>query len=334
MSLNRKKGMTVWVLFLVVLILIGTVLTACSSNKNTKEENETKLTQTIKIASLKGPTGMGLAYLMMQPNQYEITTYQSPEEAVSKLLSGEVDVAAVSSNLGAVLYNKTKGDMRLLSINTGGVLYLAENGNEINGLQDLKGKTILASGKGGTPEYVLKCLLLKNGLDPEKDLTIHWLGNHTDVAGALMAQKESIALLPEPFVSVVTAKNNEINIPVDLNAVWKEEFDSDLPMGIFLVSKNFAEERASDIETFLSDVRNSVKSVNEKPKDAASILVEKGVMDNEVVVKQAIPRCNIIALEGQEAYHALDNFYQILFNMEPSSIGGKLPDKNFYLNLE
>ncbi|WP_324824480.1 ABC transporter substrate-binding protein [Sinanaerobacter sp. ZZT-01] len=331
MNLNSNKSMRFWSFLLVIFMLLS-IMTACGLNENKEEEKE--LAQPIKIASLKGPTSMALTSLMTQEGQYEITAYQNPQEAASKLSTGEVDIAAVSSNLGAVLFNKTKGDVKLVSVNTGGVLYLVENGKQIRELQDLKGKTILASGKGGTPEYVIKCLLLKNGLDPEKDVDFRWLGNHTDTAGALMAEENSVALLPEPFVSAVTAKNEEINVAVDLNTAWKSQFHSELPMGIFLTTKAFAEERKEDLDLFLSEVEGSVDFVNKKPEEAAKTLVKKGVMDKEEIAAHAIPRCNIIDLKGEDARQALDTFYQILYDMDAGSVGGKLPDNTFYLNLE
>lgn len=335
MNLCKKKcGTALWICLLSVLLLVGTFLTGCGADKEANNKVGQELSAPIRIASLKGPTGMGLAYMMNQSDQYEIITYQSPEEAVSKLLSGEVDIAAASSNLGSVLYNKTKGDLRLLSVNTGGVLYLVENGNSLKDIQDLKGKTIVASGKGGTPEYVLERILLDNEIDPEKDVTINWLGNHTDVAGALMAQPGSIALLPEPFVSVVSSKNEEISIMVDLNDIWQQRYQSNLPMGIFLATKKFTDERTADLNIFLNDCKDSVNRVNETPADAASIIVEGGILDNAEIVEKAIPRCNIIAVEGEDAFEALDNFYQILFEMEPASIGGTLPDITFYFNVE
>ena len=126
----------------------------------------------MKIGALKGPTAMGMAQLLDDEN-YEFSLAASPDEIVPMIVQGQVDVAAVPSNLASVLYQKTDKNVSVLAVNTLGVLYLVENGDSIQSVDDLKGKTIYASGKGATPEYALNSVLKSNGLDPEKDLHVH-----------------------------------------------------------------------------------------------------------------------------------------------------------------
>ena len=123
----------------------------------------------MKIGALKGPTAMGMAQLLDDEN-YEFSLAASPDEIVPMIVQGQVDVAAVPSNLASVLYQKTDKNVSVLAVNTLGVLYLVENGDSIQSVDDLKGKTIYASGKGATPEYALNSVLKSNGLDPEKDV--------------------------------------------------------------------------------------------------------------------------------------------------------------------
>ncbi len=313
-------------------------MTACGGNSDpadpgqdqNAQEPAAELSAPVKVAALSGPTGIGMALLMNRPDQYEITIYQSPDEVVGKILSGEVDVAAVPSNLGAVLNNKTKGGVKMLAVNTGGVLYVVENGKTVTRLEDLRGKTILASGKGGAPEYILNRLLMDAGLDPAKDVTIQWLANHADIASTLLTQEGAVALLPEPFVSVVMDQSEQVNVAVDLNKLWKDNYGQELPMGTLIASKDFVENRAGDPEIFLKAYQDSVDEVNSHPAAAADVVAEKGIIADAVTAEQAIPRCNIVFLGGSDAKAALEPFYEVIFQMDPKSVGGTLPSEDFY----
>ncbi len=309
---------------LVLTILIAGVFTACAT------EPEELLTAPIKIASLNGPTGIGMVQLMEEPDKYQVTMYQSPDEVVGKIISGEVDIAAVPSNLAAVLYNKLEGDIILIGVNTLGVLYIVENGDAVTDISDLKGKTIVASGKGGTPEFILNQLLVNAGLDPQKDLTVNWLLNHTDVASTLMAKEGTIAMLPQPFTTIVTEKNPKVRIAVDMNAQWKTSQETELPMGVLIAKKSFVEMREADLTIFLKDYTASVDFVNADIEGAAELVSQYGIIPDVLIAKKAIPQCNIVFISAQDGKADLIDFYQIISAMDPKSIGGTMPDENFY----
>ena len=179
------------------------------------------------IAALKGPTAMGLVKLMKDSesgettgNEYTFTLAGSADEVTPALLKGELDMACVPANLAAVLYNKTEGEIEVLAVNTLGVLYIVENGESVHSMADLKGKTIVAAGKGATPEYALRYLLTENGIDPDNDVTIDWKSEHSECVAALASGQASIALLPQPFVTVAQSKIEGLRMALDLNAEW------------------------------------------------------------------------------------------------------------------
>lgn len=305
-------------------VLMAGVLTGCGP------EPEELLTAPVKIASLNGPTGIGMVKLMEVPDKYQVTMYQSPDEVVGKIISGEVDVAAVPSNLAAVLYNKLEGDIVLVGVNTLGVLYIVENGEAVTDLSDLKGKTIVASGKGGTPEFILNQLLRTEGLDPQKDVTVNWLLNHSDVASTLMANQGTIAMLPQPFATIVMEKNPKNRVAVDLNADWETTQKTELPMGVLIAQKSFVEERESDLALFLKDYKASVDFVNTDVEGASELVSQFGIIPDPLIAKKAIPLCNIVFISAQDGKSNLIDFYKIISAMDPKSIGGTMPDENFY----
>jgi NitT/TauT family transport system substrate-binding protein len=291
---------------------------------------QTQTSEPLKIAALNGPTGMGLIQLIDQADaKYEITIYQSPDEITAKVISGEVDIACVPSNLGAVLYNKTK-QVQLVGVNTLGVLYLVENGQSITSLEDVKGKTILSSGQGAVPQFVLEYLLEQQGINPKEDVTIQYLANHTDIASTLLTQEGTIALLPQPFVTTVLAKDDAVRVVMDMNALWTDTTGEGLPMGVVITQKQVAKNRAKEIEAFVKEYRDSVAFIEENLEEAANLIVKHELLPNVEIAKIAIPNCNIVFEEKEEARVMLDAFFRILEQNEPKSVGGIIPDEGFY----
>lgn len=313
---------------LILTLVIGTVFTGCAQEPAAPVEPE-GFSAPIVIGTLNGPTGMGMVGLMDQTDKYNITAYQAPDEIAGKIITGELDMACLPSNMASVLYNKTEGAVVVVSVNTLGVLYIVENGTQnVTSVADLSGKTIYGSGKGAGPEFILQELLNKAGVT---DVKIEWMANHSDAASSCMAKEGSLALLPEPFVTVVGAKNEAIHVAIDLNASWAEVTGVDLPMGVIIAQKSFVEERGDDIAVFLADYRESVDFVNSSP-DAGQAIADWGFIENPVVAQKSIPNSNIVLYEDDfdVTKSMLEAYFQVLFNMNPASLGGKIPDENFY----
>lgn len=295
----------------------------------------TKPVEPLEVAALNGPTGIGMVQMLEEMEgaenpKYNIVLYQSPDEIVGKVVSGELDIACVPSNLGAVLYNKTEGGIKLLGMNTLGVLYIVENGQTVQNIEDLKGKTILSSGKDSTPEFVLNYILNEAGLVPGEDVTVEFMGNHSDIASKLMAEEGTIALLPEPFVTTVLAKDKNIRMAIDVNEAWNNLNQMDLPMGIIVANANVVKDNAKGIEAFLKDYEASVKFVDENLEDAAELVEKFGIVPNAALAKVAIPKCNIVYRGSSASKDSLNKFYEILEQANPKAVGGKLPDEAFY----
>ena len=260
----------------------------------------------MKIGALKGPTAMGMAQLLDDEN-YEFSLAASPDEIVPMIVQGQVDVAAVPSNLASVLYQKTDKNVSVLAVNTLGVLYLVENGDSIQSVDDLKGKTIYASGKGATPEYALNSVLKSNGLDPEKDVTIEYKSEHAEVVAALAEDQTAVGLLPQPFVTD----------------------GSRLVTGVVIARNDYLKEHEADIDAFMDAYKDSVEFVNSDTEAAAQIIGNHDIIPAEVAAK-AIPECSIVFMEGDEMQTILSGYLNTLNEQNPETIGGQLPDEDFY----
>jgi NitT/TauT family transport system substrate-binding protein len=321
--MKKRLGKALTLMLSAVLVFSTVLAAGCSSQPKAK----------IKIAALKGPTGMGLVKLM-EENQdlYEITLYDSPDQIVSKIVTGEIDGAAVPSNLAPILYTKTQKKIKLTNLTTMGVLYIVENGDSVKSIADLKGKTIYASGKGSTPEFVLNYILKQNGLEPDVDVKIEWKSDHATVSAAVASGEATIALLPEPFVTTTKAKVTNLKVPVDLTTEWSKVAgdDSELIMGAFVMTTNIIDTRKADVDKFLEKYKASVDYVNKNPKEASELIAKYAILPNAAVAQAAIPGSHIVFTSAQDAKKSLEGFFTVLMNSNPASIGGSLPDENFY----
>ena len=319
-----------------------TANTDTSSTQSTKSEEPAKKDD-VKLAALMGPTGMGMAYLLdaakkgEAENNYDFTVYSGPEEVTSKLVSGQVDIAALPTNAAATLYNKSNGKVKILALNTLGVLYLVTKGDNIKDVADLKGKTIYVSGQGATPEYVLTYVLNQNGLKVGTDVKLDFTyANHDDLVAFAAAGKADVVLLPEPKVTALLTKNADLKVAFDLNDLWAdatkdgENNDSAIAMGCIAVNTEFAKAKPQAVEKFLEEYKASVNKVNLDHEAASQVIADMGIVPAAPVALKALPRCQIVCITGNAMQAKISAFYNVLYTANPDSVGGKLPDDNFY----
>ncbi len=289
------------------------------------------------VCGLVGPTGVGLADLMRRNEagntalDYTVTLATSPEEIVGKFTAGEVNFAALPTNLAATLYQKTDGAVQVLALNTGCVLYVVENGDSIASVADLKGKTILSTGEGANPEYILRYLLSENGLDPDSDVTLDFVAENDELAAALVGGTADVALVPEPLCSTVLAKNPDLRVALSVGDEWvKTQNNAEPYMGCIVINKQFAIDFPSKVEAFLSDYKVSVETAQTDVKTVAKLCEKYGIIGSAAIAEQALPRCALTCVTDKEMANALDPYLSVLYVANPKSVGGKLPSEGFY----
>lgn len=331
-----------WLSLVLIGILVLGLLAGCGPKAPTetkKSEDASKTTNktTFRIASLKGPTTMGMVQLMKNAedgktkHDYQVEMYGTADEFVPKLVRGEIDVALVPCNLASVLYNKTKGAVQVAAINTLGVLYIVESGNSIHSMEDLRGKVIYSTGKGTTPEYALRYLLKQNNIDPDKDVTLEYKSEATELAVMLSEAENVVAVLPQPYVTVVQAQNDKVRIALDMTKEWdKVSENSSMVTGVLLVRKEFAEKNAAAFSEFLDEYKASTEFVNSNVEEAAALIEKYGIVAKAPIAAKAIPLCNITYIEGKAMQEKISGYLQVLYEANPQSIGGALPGDDFY----
>lgn len=325
----------------ILLILLSlVVLSSCNSNDIT-EETEVTESKFVNVGSLKGATTIGLAKMIdtveenggFIPNnsdvEYDFKQFGLAEEVVNGLLKGETDLATIPANLASTLYNKSDGDIQVICINTLGVLYIVENGNNIQSIEDLNGETIYSIGKGITPEGVLNSFIKENNLT---DINIEYKSEASEIAALLKMEKDIIAMIPEPFVSVVEKGNENVKRIFDMNKEWERiNNGNSMVTGVLVGRREFIEENEDVLQTFLKEYEKSIQFAKVNFDETAEIVERMGIIP-EGIGKYSIPNCNLDFIEGQDMTSLLRDYLTNLYKFNPDLIGGFLPKEDFYYN--
>ena len=328
-------------LFLIVCTALS-MIAGCTKNSDTTDTPETTASNVnsspinINIGCMKGPTAIGMIKLLSDSdagkstNTYNYTIAGTADEISTKLIKGEIDIAAVPCNLASVLYNKTEGEIVTVAINTLGVLYIVEAGDSVNTVSDLKGKTIYSTGQGTTPEYTLRYLLSSAGLDPDNDVNIEYKSEAPEVVAALTNNHDAVAMLPQPYTTVALNSDESFRIALDVTAEWEKLSDSTVVTGVLVARKSFIDENKDGFATFLNEYSASTQYANDNIEDTAALLESFDIF-KAAIAKKAIPYCNVTCITGTEMKDKALAYLQILYDQNPAAIGGKLQEGMFYI---
>lgn len=287
----------------------------------------------VTVLAMKGPTAMGMVSMMadaenITSNNFVFSIITAIDEVTAQLLKGDADIAAVPANVASVLYQNTEGQVQVLAINTLGVLYLVENGEEINDISDLEGKTIYASGKGATPEYALNYILAENGLSDS--VTIEWKSEQSEVVALLAKDENALAMLPQPFVTTAQMSQENLRIALDLTEEWDNTgSEGRLITGVVVANADFVENNPYAVEDFLNHYEASVQFMTENTEEGAQLVGENEIVTQEVALL-ALPYCGLTFIDDIDMKTGLTGYLQELFDQNPASIGGAMPEDDFF----
>lgn len=292
--------------------------------------------ETMTIIGMNGPTGMGLVYAddEQYAGRWSVQYVASAEEAKVAFVSGNADIVCLPTNLAAALYNKLPDDgVRLLGLNTLGVLYIVENGDAVQSLQDLNGKTLYVTGQGSTPEYVIRYILEKNGMTDQ--VTLEFVDDHDTLATMIASGICDLAMLPEPKVTAALMKNTDLRAALDVTELYNETARSNgeesvLSMGCVITTQKVIDEHPEGIRALIDAYGISVENVNGSVSKSAERMAEKGIIPKAQIAMQAIPRCHIVFITGTEMKELIRPFFEMLYESDPRAVGGALPGDDLY----
>lgn len=309
-----------------------------SIQEGTEESSAEAEPVEVRIGSLKGPTSMGLLFLMEEAKNgeakedYSFQMATGVDEILPLMIKGDLDIVLVPANIASILYHRMEGGVSVIDINTLGVLYMVSAQEGIESFEDLKGRTIYLTGKGTTPDYVLQYLLAQNGMSTE-DVTLEYKSEATEVAAVLAENADAVGLLPQPFVTAACVQNESLKVVLDMNQEWQKvqgEAGSSIVTGVTVVRKAFLEEHEDAVKTFLEEHEKSTQAINADPKKGAELAVEAQIVAKEPIAEKAIPECNITCIRGEEMKQALQGYLEVLYEQSLGEAGGGLPEDDFY----
>lgn len=325
---------------LLLALTLALSLTACGTQANTEPEQpaDTPAPAEVNLYVLSGPTGIGAMNLWAAAdagetqNTYHITMPGANDEVVAAISNGDADIAAVATNLAATLYNKTSGGVTVLAVNTLGVLSLLGNGQEVATIADLAGKTIYAPGQGANPEYILRYVLTGNGLDPDKDVTIQFVGEGSELLTVWQTDPEAIIMAPQPVATSILMQNENAVTLFNMTDEWDKVSggDSTLMMGCVIVRNEFLQENPGAVALFLQEYAASIEKAQSDVEGTAALCEQYGLIPKAALAKAAIPSCGLTFVTGAEMKSALSGYLQVMFDADPKSVGGAMPGDDFY----
>lgn len=332
-----KKRLITTILSVALLATSLFTFTSCKNNTSTDNVTTGATTQTtINIASLKGPTSIGLVKLYSDSdnnetaNQYNYSIHGTADEISTGLIKGDIDIAAIPCNLASILYNKTEGNILIAGINTLGVLYIVEKGCEINSVNDLKGMTIYSTGQGTTPEYTLRYLLSENDINPDTDVTIKYSQEASEVVAAISAKDSAVAMLPQPYVTVAMNSVDDLSVALDISEEWEKlDSESTVITGVIVIRKEFAMKNPDAINSFIEEYSKSTEFANNNIDECADLLEQFDIFKS-AIAKKAIPECNVTLITKEDMKNKVLSYLKVLYDANPASVGGTLPDENIF----
>lgn len=305
------------------------------SSSSSPDVSQPVPTGSVRLTVLSGPTGVSAAKLLADDADstapaYDATVASANDEVTAALINGSTDIAAVATNVAANLAAKTNGGIQVLAVNTLGVLYILEKGDTIHSMADLRGKTLYATGQGANPEYVLNYLLTQNKVDSAQ-VDIEWL-TAQEVSAKMASSEKAICMLPVPAATALMLQDTKVRQAVSLSEEWERLEQGALPMGCVVARTEFIEANPQAVSDFLTQYQASIAYMSDPANldEAAKLVAQFQLTPNEKIAAAAIPQCNLTFLTGEDMKNVLEEYYQVLFQADPASIGGSMPYDSFY----
>lgn len=286
------------------------------------------------VMVLNGTTGFGMAKLISDAStggaalDYNFSVESDASVVTAALINGSCDIAALPTNAAATVYSKTEGGVQMLAINTLGVLYVVVNTENaaVESLDDLAGMTVYAPAQN--PTFLFQAIL--SAAEIEDVIIDNTYAQPADLRTALAAGEVDIAVLPEPMVTIACAANETLSPVLDLTTEWDAVYPAgSLVQGCIVARTEYIDQNPEAIELFLEEYEASITYLTQG-EDAGALIEETGVFTNGAVAQKAIPNCNVCFLAGADMMTAMNSFSEILFEVQPTAIGGAVPGNDFY----
>lgn len=310
-----------------IFIFAWMLITISCSDKN----------KTITIGIPDGPSTVSFIKMINQPptidgHEVKFIIKSDPMQIETMMMQNKLDFAVLPTVMAANLYNKGV-DYRLLAIPIWGTLYLATNDSTVNDIKQLKNQTVHVFGQGATADILLQ-EYLKNNVVQKVKIDYSYSSNH-EIATALLHKKIKFAVVSEPQISVLLSKDSDIHILTEITCEEKDvPFDKNIfAQTAFLVNSSLSSTNKSLVEAVASAYAESCNYTSHHTDEAAKLLLKHGYYPDLITAFRSIPLCNIHYVPAFGIKDKVNRYLNIFYQSEPKSVGGKIPDDNFIINM-
>jgi len=192
------------------------------------------------------------------------------QAAVTEVVSGNSNIALMGPE-AAGLTQDASPDRRLVNFalltNGDGGFILSKTAMPNFTIADLKGKTIVTSGKGSTPALVLVDLIKKAGLDPNKDVTIRNIPVSANIIPSYLEPSTNFAQAFEPMVVQAVAENRGYRV-ASVGALA-----GPMPYTAFMAPASYIEKNPAIVQAFTNAVyKGLIWTDTHSPAEIAALI--------------------------------------------------------------
>lgn len=359
-----KKFLAVFLAFAMLLAFAGCTGTGNTDTPTAGNTDHIREIKT-KVAVADIPMAMALEKLKSDRSYaYEVTTYNSAQEAAELIKNSSADVAALPLDVAAKLFNETNGGVKILSVIDLSNLQVVTSMGSLNSPEALKGKTVFATGKGTVYEHIINHVLSENGIDPEKDVDIQYSDDPAALVKQAIADKKGNFILPEPYATQIvagtlveqpanpttqtateadilsedsettTAKKTSTTSIFGKKIDFAREFgklnNSPLVYGCVVARTEYINANPDIISEFMTFCEVSVNFIGGNIEQATIFFTSNGYFDTDLACYNSIISSNLTFLDGEALKTGVSKALEILYAADPTPIGGALPDESFY----
>lgn len=290
----------------------------------------------LRMGAIKGPSGIGLVHLLETPpvltagDTLAIELLGSADAIAARLLAGELDAAVLPVNLAAKLYNSGI-DYRLAAIVGNGMVKVITTDPSIVGIADLSRRTIHVAGQASTPEFLLRAILGHHGLVGEAAPKLVFNLPIPEIAASVIAGRIELAVVPEPFATMILSGNQRAREAFPLGPLWQEATGlDDYPMTAFVVNASTAQDRSASMQALMKAYQDSIAAMLSDPQTAGQLTEKFDIGLKAAVAAKAIPLSSYVFIDARSARPMVEGLLKVFLDSAPVSVGGKLPDDGFY----
>ena len=318
--------------FLFFIVLLTTaVISGCSekSSQATTGDQNSEEQQTLKatISAPKSPAIFPSILLAEQQKDIELITWETADTLLAQIQKKQAQFIALPLNMGANLYAKGM-PLQLIQVNTFGSMFLVSTDDKVQKLEDLAHQTIFVPSQGGPPDILTNYLIAQNNIP---DVKLSFV-NLSEIGQQLASGAIQHVVIPEPLLSIVQANlQTDLHIAINFEEVWQKQFSKQLPQTGIFVNKAWASSNQHAIKQFQALSEQAITDLYQQP-DVSLPLLSDFFKSNKKIMNSALTNSSLHFQTAQQARNETEAYFKILLEIAPDSIGGALPNEDFYYN--